>query len=371
MSTFHIGLYFSNFSGGGIQRVMLSLSEGFLRLGWQVDLILVQADGPLRAEIPQGARLIDLKAGKSTRSILKLAAYLASESPAVVLSSQTHLNVSAIIARFLSGWKGRLLVSEHIALDFSAQNPNSWKDRLHPLLASLFYHWADQIILVSFEAARRFMKITHLPANKIKVIYNPIVSQKLLEQSTIQPDHPWFKSPGLKVILAAGRLVKQKDFKTLLKSFSLLKTKLPMARLMILGDGKEHPQLMRLAKNLGLEDAVHFPGFVVNPFAYMAHSSVFVLSSQWEGFANVLVESMACGTPVISTNCPSGPSEILEDGKYGILTPVGDANALAEAILDTLAHPIPPEILRQRAMSFSVDNILNQYISDIFQVTAN
>jgi glycosyltransferase involved in cell wall biosynthesis len=362
----HVGFFFSNFNGGGIQRVMLNLADGLIQRGWQVDLILVQANGPLYADIPTGARLIDLKARRTTKSLFKLASYLSSEKPAVVLSSQTHLNITAIMARVISGWKGRLLVSEHIALDFSAQNPNSWKDRLHPLLARLFYPFADQIIMVSHEAARRFIKLTRLPENKIRVIYNPIVSKKLIDASKLQPDHDWFKATNPMIILAAGRLAKQKDFPTLLKAFSILRARLPAARLMILGDGKELTQLMQMARDLKLQDAVQFTGFVENPIAYMARSSVFVLSSQWEGFANVLVEAMACGTPVVSTNCPSGPAEILENGEYGSLVPTSNPQALADAIINTLQHPISPETLRHRAMDFSVDRIILQYL-DIFQ----
>jgi len=362
----HVGLFFSNFNGGGIQRVMLSLAEGLLQQGCRVDLILVRAEGPLSTEIPAGCHIFDLQTGHASKSLFKLIYYLSSEKPRVVLSSQTHINVIAVLARILSGWSGRLLLSEHIALDFASRYPTNWKDRFFPILARIFYRGADEIILVSKETARHFVQATHLPEKMIKVIYNPVVSEKQIEQSKVHPNHAWFTSPGTPVLLAAGRLTRQKDFTTLLKAFALLHKRLPETKLMILGEGEERAHLEQLSEELGLHDAVQFPGFVINPFAYMANASVFVLSSRWEGFANVIAEAMACGTPVVSTDCPSGPAEILEGGKYGRLVPVGNPEALAEAIFQELKYPHDKNLLMQRANEFSIDNILPQYIECLF-----
>jgi glycosyltransferase involved in cell wall biosynthesis len=358
----HVGLYFSNFHAGGIQRVRLRLAESLLHLGWRVDLVVVQGDGPLRNEIPARCRLFDFQAKTTSRSLFKLIAYLRSEKPGTILSSQTHLNVSAVLARILSGWKGRLVLSEHIALDYAARNPANWKDRFLPLLARIFYRRADEIILVSKGAAQHFMEVTHLPKDLIRVIYNPIVIDELIVQSKTRPEHAWFSASNTPVILAVGRLTKQKDFGTLLRAFSLLRERIPLTKLIILGEGKERSRLEQLSKELGIQNSVQLLGFVMNPFSYMANASVLVLSSRWEGFPNVLTEALACGTPVVSTDCPSGPAEILENGRYGSLTPVGDAHALAEAILSTINHPPSSAMLRKRAMDFSIENIIPQYL---------
>ena len=162
---------------------------------------------------------------------------------------------------------------------------------------------------------------------------------------------------------AQGRLTPQKDFPPLLRAFCLVRKEIPGAKLIILGEGRERLRLEQLAAELGLPGSAQFPGFVLNPFAFMARAAVFVLSSRWEGFGNVLVEAMACGTPVVSTDCPSGPSEILDGGTFGRLVPPGDAAALAEAILSELRSPHNREALMQWADGFSIENILPQYIA--------
>jgi glycosyltransferase involved in cell wall biosynthesis len=362
----HVGLFFSNFHGGGIQRVMLTLANSLLQQGLRVDLIVVEANGALITEIPEACHLFDLHAGHASWSLSKLVTYLKNEEPDVVLSSQTHLNVVAVIARNISGRKVRLLLSEHVTIDLAAQHPRNWKDRFSPFLASVFYRQADEIILVSKETAKHFITATHLPEKKVKVIYNPIVSQKLIDQSRYYPDHAWFRLLDTPVLLAAGRLTPQKDFGTLLRAFSMVQAHMPSAKLIILGEGEEQPQLEQLSKELGVQEGVQFPGFMINPFAYMSRAAVFVLSSRWEGFANVLVEAMACGTPVVSTDCPSGPSEILENGKYGRLVPVGDPAALAEAILAEIKSPHDNDLLLQRAADFSIEKILPKYLESFF-----
>ena len=344
----------------------LNLAEGLLERGVKVDLILVQADGPLTSEIPAGCRVFDLDAGHASRSLFKLAIYLKNEKPGVLVSSQTHLNVVAVLARLLQGRKIRLILREHVTIESVAQNALRLPDKVLPMLASLFYRLADKIILVSKDTAEHFQKATNLPENKIKVIYNPVVSRKMIEQSHTPPGHDWFDRPNSTLLLSAGRLTAQKDFATLLRAFSLVRTSLPSVKLIILGEGEERSKLEQLSRELKIEKDVQLPGYVLNPFTYMAHADLFVLSSRWEGFANVLVEAMACGTPVVSTDCPSGPAEILQNGKYGELVPVNNPSALAEAIKVELASPHDRRLLIQRANEFSVENSLTQYINAFF-----
>jgi glycosyltransferase involved in cell wall biosynthesis len=194
-----------------------------------------------------------------------------------------------------------------------------------------------------------------------RVIHNPVVTPGLLAQATARLDHPWFAPGQPPVILSAGRLTRQKDHETLVRGFALLRERTP-ARLIILGEGEERGNLERLTGQLSLRADVQLPGFTLNPFAYMARARLFVLSSRWEGFGNVLAEAMACGAPVVSTDCPSGPAEILQNGVFGRLSPVGDAPALASAMLEALTLPPDPDLLKTRALQFAPDHAVQQYL---------
>ena len=201
-------------------------------------------------------------------------------------------------------------------------------------------------------------------ASKVTTIYNPIVSPELTEQAAAPVEHPWFSDGGDPVILAAGRLVNEKDFPTLLRAFAEV-ARSRAARLVILGQGVERESLLALADRLGVSDRFDLPGFDVNPFRYMSRASVFVLSSRYEGFPNVLAQAMACGAPVVSTDCRSGPSEMLEGGRWGRLVPVGDWRAMARAIEETLDDPMPAEELKARASVYSVEASVERYLEVI------
>jgi len=230
-----------------------------------------------------------------------------------------------------------------------------------------FYPWADAIIAVSRGIAEDLASLTGLPQERIIAIDNPILSETILTKLGEPLDHPWFAANSPPVILGAGRLVKQKDFPTLLKAFAQVRATRP-ARLMILGKGRKRTQLEALAWELGVAEDVAFPGFVPNPFPYMARAAVFVLSSAWEGLPGALVEALACGCPVVSTDCPSGPGEVLEQGKYGPLVPVKDAAALARAILSVLDAPPDRAQLRARSSVFSVERVADRYLEVLFGV---
>jgi len=229
---------------------------------------------------------------------------------------------------------------------------------------SRLYPQAHNIVAVSQGVAEDLSTLIQLSPDRVTVIYNPVITPNLLEQALAPLTHPWFEREQPPVILGAGRLSLQKDFPTLLRAFALVRQHRP-ARLVILGEGEERANLERLAIELGIQNDVSMPGFVDNPFAFMAKASVFVLSSAWEGFGNVLVEALACGCPVVATDCRSGPREILDNGRYGRLVPVGDHEALAKAILETLDNPDFPadrQTRIQRAMEFSVDAAVDKYL---------
>lgn len=340
---------------------MLNLAEGLLERGLRVDLVLVRARGELLESVPANARVVDLNVSHSVLALPGLVRYLRREKPVAVLASQTHLNVVAIWARALSGVPHRVVISEHIDPAEAARHAQNWKDSLLPVMARLFYGRADQVVVVSQAAAGPLLQATGLPAHRLRVIHNPVVTRALLAQAQRPLDHPWFLPDQPPVILSAGRLTRQKDHATLLHAFAIVR-KETAARLVILGEGEERQALESLARELKIEDELSLPGFVPNPFALMAGARVFVLCSRWEGLPTVLVEALACGTPVVSTDCPSGPAEILGDGRYGLLTPPGDARALAAGILKSLRRPPPTHSLKSRALQFSVERILPQYL---------
>ncbi|HSJ87752.1 MAG TPA: glycosyltransferase [Anaerolineales bacterium] len=204
------------------------------------------------------------------------------------------------------------------------------------------------------------VQITGLPRNKIQIIYNPVVTPELAEKVTASPNHPWFEIGQPPVLLAVGRLTAQKDFPTLIQAIAQVRQSQPV-RLIILGEGPDRPLLEALIKDLGMEENMCLPGFVENPYAYMSRASLFVLSSRWEGLPTVLIEALYCGVPVISTDCPSGPREILADGKYGALVPIQDPTALAEMIKMALTKPTPRPT-RESWQSYELETIVDQYI---------
>ena len=357
----HVALVFSSLHGAGIQRVMLTLAEGFIARGLRVDLVVVNAAGDLRQDVPAQARIVDLHARGALHGLPALVRYFRRERPQAVLSSQTHHNVVAIAARWLAGVPMRLAVSVHVALDAVLRESPGWKERTFPLLARLLYRRADAIVAVSQGTAEGFSRATGVPLAAVTVIHNPIVTPTLFTRAALPVDHPWCADTEPPLLLSAGRLTRQKDHATLIRAFALVRAARP-ARLIILGEGEDRPALEHLVHALGLDDDVQLPGFTINPLAYMAKARLFVLSSRWEGFGNVIVEAMACGTPVVSTDCPSGPAEILDGGAVGRLTPVGDPKALAEAIRLELDHPTPPQRLRERAMAFTADAAVDRYL---------
>jgi glycosyltransferase involved in cell wall biosynthesis len=321
---------------------MVNLARGFAERGLKVDLVLAKAEGPYISQVPQEVRVVDLGARRVLYSLPGLVRYLRQERPRAMLSAMSHANIVAIWAKSLSKVETRLVVTEHTTLSRSTENVTSVRARFMPILIKRFYPRADAVVAVSRGVADDLVARTGLPAGKVKVIYNPVIVPELFAKAEEPLDHPWFQPGEPPVILGVGRLTPVKDFSTLIRAFALVREKGP-ARLMILGEGEERPKLEALVRELGLQGEVALPGFVNNPYKYMKRAAVFVLSSRWEGLPTVLIEALALGTLVVSTNCPSGPAEILQ-GHKEFLVPVGDANALARAILCLLENPSRPHI---------------------------
>jgi glycosyltransferase involved in cell wall biosynthesis len=356
-----IAIFVPSLRGGGAERVMLTLASGFADCGFTVDLLLAQAVGPYSSEIPETVRLIDLSARRVLTSIPALVHYLRRQKPQVLLTAQSHANVVATFACLLARVSTRLVLTEHNTLSSTANNLHSWKGRWMPWFMKYSYPRADGIVAVSNGVADDLARTIGLNRQRITTIYNPVVTPNLMEQAEARLDHSWFEAGQPPVVLGIGRLTAQKDFHTLLRAFAKLR-QFRFARLMILGEGVERSGLEQLARELDVEQDVAMPGFVSNPYKFMKNANMLVMSSRWEGFGNVLAEAMGCGTPVVATNCPSGPAEILEHGRWGRLVQVGDAEALAAAMDATLDDEKHPEIMR-RANDFSVEPAVQQYLN--------
>ncbi len=355
-----IAIFMPDLFGAGGQRSMLNLAQGLVEGGCAVDLVLAQAKGSFLGEVPSSVRVWDLKASRVLTSLPGLVRYLRREQPEAMLSVFGYVNIVAIWAWRLARVRTRLFVNEQNTVSLEAGNASRWRGRLTPPLMRRFYPWASGIVVVSRGVRDDMVQATKIPPERITVIHNPsVVKAEVLEKAKAPLDHPWFGAGQSPVLLAVGRLQAQKDYPTLVQAFAQVR-KIRPARLLILGEGKERPMLEALIKRLGLQHEVGLPGFVMNPFAYLARASVFVLSSRWEGLPTVLIEALCCGTRVVSTDCPSGPREILKDGEYGPLVPVGDTGALAHAIDDALSAqtPAPPP---ESWWPYELETVVSQY----------
>lgn len=359
LKEFKIALFIPSLRGGGAERVMLNLARGFAERGYKVDLVLAKAEGPYLSQVPDNVRVIDLKSRRVLYSLPGLIRYVRQERPEALLSSLDHANIVALWAKKLSQVPTRVVVSVHSTLSKASTNATSIRARLIPLWVRVFYPGVDAVVAVSKGVAEDLIRLTNLRREKVHVIYNPVITPELFAKADEPLDHPWFDPSEPPVVLSVGRLTPAKDYSTLIRAFALVRKEMP-ARLMILGEGEERPKLEALIKELRLEQDVALPGFVNNPYKYMRHATVFVLSSRWEGFGNVLVEAMALGTPVVSTDCPSGPSEILDGGKHGKLVPVGDPNLMAKAILETLEDR-KKDLSKINLTLFSLEYVINEY----------
>ena len=360
-----IAIYLRLLSGGGAERMMVNLMQGFVNRGLSVDLVLNKADGPYLNLVPPQVRIIDLHAPRMLQGLPKLAGYLRRENPAAMLTT-LHYNIEiAIWAKRLAGVNTRLSVRE--ANTLSSQSKYCKTDQWSGRLVRWFYPWADEVIAVSHGVADDLLQVTGMPADRIKVVYNPVITPSLIENSKADLDHPWLANPAAPVVLGVGRLSEQKDFSTLIKAFAQVRQH-RAARLLILGVGPERQALSELAASLGVKADIDFLGFVNNPHAYMNQADVFVLSSKWEGLPNVLIEAMAVETPVVSTNCPSGAAEILAEGKYGELVEIGDSQAMAiaiEKVLDGNVKSVGADWLRQFTLATAVENYLPVLLPDL------
>ena len=354
-----IALFVGSLEGGGAERAMLDVGRGLARRGFVVDLVLMRSSGPYLADVPDSVRVVDLDARGLLATLPALSNYLRRRRPGVLLSTMATCNVAALLARLQLRRGLRVVVRQasHFSTDYATR---PFRGRIALALERALWRFADAVVANSRAVADDLRRIAPAIAPRVRVIRNPVVWPDLPARADEPVDHPWLRDGEAPVVLAAGRLHPVKDHATLLRAFALVAGGRD-ARLVVVGDGGERDRLLALARELGIAGKVDFPGFQRNPFAWMSRARVFVMSSIFEGAPNVVVQAKACGTTVVSTDCPGGAREMLGDGTWGALTPVGDHRAMAAAISAALDNPMPPGRLMERANDFSAESSIGAY----------
>lgn len=353
---------------GGAEKALVELANHLSADGWRIDLIIMSATGPLAEHLSPAVKIVDLRSNSYRQAIVALAQYYKSRQPSVVLTSLYATGLAAIAARFIARHKPKILVGAHNSLQAKVAHPDNLKDKwlLMPLCRILF-PLADGFIPVSRGLALELEALLGLPRKRIRAIYNPVINDKLTKLTAEPITHPWLDgqaSRQCKTLISVGRLVEQKGYDVLLQALQLTRKNLD-CRLIIVGGGPLLSYLENTARQLSISDSVDFLGWQTNPYKFVARADLFVLSSRWEGLANVLIEALACGCPVVSTNCRFGPEEILKGGKYGALARVDDPVDLAANIISSLSssppHTADKAARVRRALDFTVEASARQY----------
>lgn len=360
-----IAIFLPGLYGGGAERVMLNLAVGLAQKGVAIDMLLAEVVGPYLSEVPIGVTLVPLnkKRLKFFRTISVLPAlikYLKETQPDALVSA-LHANIVALCAGLILGRRQKVIVSEHSTFSHQISQFPSIAKWLVRKITHWLYPKADFVIAVSNGVADDLADEARIDRASISVIYNPVVTPELKNKMKESLNHPWFLSENPPVIMSIGRLSAEKDFETLIRAFAKVRKQIRV-RLMILGEGEDRPQLEMLVKQLNMEEDISLPGFVSNPYPFLAGAAVFVLSSKWEGLPTAMIEALYCGVPIVATNCRSGPQEILKGGVFGRLVPVGDVETMAHAMYETLNLPEKKKNLEESWRPFEFETVIKQYM---------
>lgn len=357
-----IACFFATSGHSGVDRIATHLIPELANRGYRVDLLQVRKHGPYLDPLPNGVRRIDLGYRHTYACLPALARYLRERRPDRLLSDKDRVNRTALFARWLSTTTTPLFfrLGTTVSLNLASRGPlERWVQRNS---MGRLYRFAESVLVPSQGVRQDLSRYTGLSPDKIRVVPSPGIPDALFDRRPPPPDHAWFKEREVPLILGMGELGARKDFTTLIEAFALLRASRP-CRLVIIGRGKQRERLLALARRLQVQDALDLPGFVENPYSYMAHADLFAFSSRWEGLGLVLVEALALGVNPVSTDCPSGPSEILQQGRLGRLVPVGDARAMAAAMSATLDAPLSREVLQQGARPYGVGAATDAYLA--------
>jgi glycosyltransferase involved in cell wall biosynthesis len=356
-----VAFFLENLSGGGAERNMVSMANYLSENSYEIQMVLTRGEGAFLGSLSPEIRLVDLNNRTPYTSFPSLRKYLLSFKPEMLITTLDLINLIALITSRTIRSRPRILI--RIANSVSLQYRPRYKKILERILMSYIYPLADEIIAVSRGVANDLENYAKINREKIRVIYSPVITPNLMTKRSVPLDHQWFQPGKPPVIVGVGRLNQQKNFPRLLRTFAQVRKEVE-SRLIILGEGEQRLQLESLIIELGLKDCVQLPGFVENPYPYLKNAGAFVLSSDYEGLPTALIEALACGCPVVATDCPSGPDEILAGGKYGKLVPLGDDDALVQAILRVLGgqvEKVPEKWLRQ----FHIDSFFKEFMGII------
>ncbi len=360
-----IACLFSTSGHSGVDRLAKSLLPALAQRGYRVDLLKVRGHGPYLSDVDatSGLRVIDLGRAQTYACLPAIVRYLREYRPAVLLSDKDRVNRTALAARALARVDTRLYLRSGTTVSVDLASRGMLERHLQGCSVARLYPLAAGVLVPSRGAKEDLVRLGHLDPALVRVVPSPVVPDRLFDDDRPPaPEHPWFHDHQSPLILGVGELSLRKDFATLLQAFAALRARRP-CRLMILGRGRERQRLLALAETLGVAADLSLPGFVAEPYPYLAHADLFAFTSRWEGLGFVLIEALALGTPVVSTDCPSGPREILHGGRYGRLVPIGDAATLAQAMAETLAAPLPARHLQQAARPYAVQPAVSAYLA--------
>ena len=339
---------------------MLRLAAGMAAEGISVELLLIQQKGEYLDDVPNTIPVHCLDSKSVTSALLPLARYICKRKPSSILAALTHVNVVAILSARLARFKGPVIVSERNHVSSKARDAKGLRDRLSYKLVRYVYPLATKVVAVSKGVAADLKAFSKLSDALVTYIYNPVFDQNLARLTRERPSHAWLRDHIVPVVVAFGRLHPQKDFPMLIRAFDIARSRVS-ARLIIFGEGQERASLQALIDQSTYPGDIDLAGFTGRPLAEMAAADLLALSSRWEGFPNVLVEGLASGLRIVATNCPSGPEEILDGGRYGCLVPVGDAEAMANGIVQSVLTPPDREAFQKRAAVVSVQTAVALY----------
>ncbi|MDN5872258.1 MAG: glycosyltransferase [Nitrococcus sp.] len=349
---------------GGIGKDMTNLMNAMADAGGSVDMLIHEAAAPGLPFLSKSINVIKFGDGGRFARVRTLARYMRDTKPAAILSTKERESQALVIARRMTGSSARAVIRVGTTHSELLRFRHWWQRIPTRYAIRATYRAADTIICISQGVADDTRQFAGVPAHKIRLLPNTSIAPDIEDQAAKPVAHPWLQATDSPIVLAVGRLVKVKDYPTLMRAFEILR-RTRLCRLVILGEGKERTMLQRLVRELHIEADVSMPGYVGNPYAFMKRAALLVHSSRVEGFGNVIAEALAVGTPVVSTDCRHGPREILDNGRFGPLVAVGDVEGLAEAMRQTLDQPHPPEFLRQAADPYRVERIVHRYLDTL------
>jgi len=358
----HVCLYFPSYGDGGMERITANLAMGLAGAGVKIDFIVNHQAAPYLSGLEHSVRFITPPKNKSQQRHW-LTHYLNSSHPDVLMTFKEPAVIMAVKAKKGSHAETKIVIRTGTAMlsRFSQRGANPLRQWLKSRKLKHYYQQADGHIAVALGSRKELHELVQVPEDEIIVIKNPVITPALLKLQHETIDHPWFTPSMEPLIMGMGGFRTQKDFTTLINAFSRLRKSRP-CRLLLAGKGRQKKRLLKLCHELGIQDDVLLPGFIDTPYPWLKRADLFVLSSLWEGSPNVLTEALALGTPVVSTDCQSGPGEILQDGKYGELVPLRDPQTMSEAMARALDAPLTCEQLAEAAREYTLEASTRSYI---------